>query len=136
MQFSLYAFIFLLSCTSTSEESTKDDAAVVIVPADSTKENRPLAELGPDEQSAFDAFDVLQTSSDEPNRLFSTFANQDQVYYPPDTIITISQEEFRAAVQDFVGQNYSLLSREERDNLAKKSALAEDVYAIRISLFE
>ncbi|NVK03876.1 MAG: hypothetical protein HWD92_03590 [Flavobacteriia bacterium] len=132
--FSLFAFALLLSCTSTPEESTTEDAAIVIVPADSTKEERPLAELAPEQQSAFDALNVLQTSSDEPNRLFSTFANQEQVCYPPDTIITISQEEFRAAMQDFVNQNYSQLSREERDDLAMKSALAADLYAVSLCL--
>lgn len=132
--FSLFASALLLSCTSTSEESSADDAAIEILPGDSNKEDQPLPELAPAQQSALDALDTLQTTSDDMGRLFSTFANQEQTCYPPDTIFTLSQSEFHKAIEQFINENYTLITPEKRVELALRVAQAEKEYTVSLCL--
>lgn len=132
--FLLFASALLLSCTSTPEESSSDDATIEILPGDSNKEDQPLAELTPAQQSALDALDTLQTTSDDMGRLFSTFANLEQSCYPPDTILTISQSEFRRAMELFVDEHYTYLTPEKRTELAYRVAQVEEEYSVSLCL--
>ena len=53
--------------------------------------NKPVSELTQEQQSAFDALNKLQTSTDEMSRIYSTFPNIEQPCYPADTRDEISQ---------------------------------------------
>lgn len=92
------------------------------------------SELTPEQHSAFDALNRLQVSTDEKNRLYSTFAGIDQPCYPPDTSLTISQTELLTAMKHFVTSNCKNLTVEERDELAVASVLAQEEYTVLLCL--
>lgn len=91
-------------------------------------------ELTPEQESAFDALNSLQVSTDEKNRLYSTFAGIDQPCYPPDTSLTISQSAFLMAMKEFVTKNCKNLSVEEREELAAAAVLAQEAYTVALCL--
>lgn len=91
-------------------------------------------ELTPAQQSAFDALNTLQVSTDEMNRLYSTFAGIVQPCNPPDTSLTISQSELLIAMKQFVAHNCKNLTIEERDELAATSVLAQEEYTLSLCL--
>jgi len=89
-----------------------------------------LEDLTSEQQSAFNALNTLQRSTDEQNRLYSTFANIDQDCYPPDTTLTITQSQLLTAMMQFVKANCKKLNFEERDKLAASAVLAQKEYTI------
>jgi hypothetical protein len=93
-----------------------------------------LPELTQEQQAAFDALNTLQVSTDEMNRLYSTFAGAVQPCYPPDTSFTISQIELLIAMKQFTSRNCENLSLQERDELAVKSVLAQEKYTVSLCL--
>ncbi len=98
-------------------------------------ENLPTtSELTPEQQSAFDALNRLQVSTDQMNRLYSTFAGIDQLCYPPDTSLAISQSELLMAMKQFVASNCKNITVAERDELAATSVLAQEEYTVSLCL--
>ncbi len=103
-------------------------------PTNISEKESSLSELTPEQQSAFDALNTLQVSTDEMNRLYSTFAGIVQPCYPPDTNLTISQAELLIAMKQFVASNCTDLTIEERNELAATSVLAQEKYTVSLCL--
>lgn len=99
-----------------------------------SKNNSADSNLTSEQLSALNALNSLQVSTDEKNRLYSTFAGLDQPCYPPDTSLTITQSELLSALRIFVTNNCKNLTKEERDKLAVKSVLAQGEYTISLCL--
>lgn len=87
-----------------------------------------------EQQSAFEALNTLQVSTDKRNRLYSTFAGIDQPCYPPDTSFVISQSELLFAIKAFVETNCKNLSIKERNQLTKRAVLAQKDYTLSLCL--
>lgn len=122
--------LLLFSCTSTDESTEQVQRSTDSQPTHTAI----LPELTLEQQSAFDALNTLQVSTDEKNRLYSTFAGIDQPCYPPDTSLTISQTELLMAMQQFVTNNCKNLTVEVRDVLAATSVLAQKEYTVSLCL--
>ena len=88
------------------------------------------SELTPEQQAAFDALNQLQLSTDQMNRLYSTFPNTNQPCYPADTSFEISQSEFLISMERFIGKHCQNLSPEIQAQLAKSSVLAQKNYRV------
>jgi len=97
---------------------------------DSTANNNTVSELTLEQESAFDALNTLQVSTDEKNRLYSTFADIVQPCYPPDTSFVITRSELLIAMMQFVKENCTSLNIEERDKLIKTAVLAQKEYTV------
>ncbi len=97
---------------------------------ESTTYHTPVPELSQEQQSAFDALNTLQTSTDQMNRLYSTFANIDQPFYPVDTSFTITQSELLTFMKQFVSKHCQNVSEDVQDELAKASVLAQEEYTV------
>ncbi|GAB5557784.1 MAG: hypothetical protein SchgKO_19970 [Schleiferiaceae bacterium] len=123
--------VFLLNACSQSNTRSEQEEA-------DTQSNyipqnlETTTELTPVQESAFDALNTLQVSTDEMNRLYSTFAGIDQPCYPPDTTLTISQSELLEAMKQFVTSHCKYLESENRDELASTSVLAQQEYTLSI----
>jgi len=115
----------LFSCTFTQEGEEKKQELT-----DLTDNNNTVSELNSEQEAAFDALNTLQVSTDEMNRLYSTFANIAQPCYPPDTSFVITQSELEVAMKQFVEQHCTNLSAEERDKLHKTAVLAQKEYKV------
>lgn len=99
-------------------------------PPDLTQDSEPVSELRPEQESAFEALNTLQVSTDEMNRLYSTFAGAAQLCYRPDTSIILSQGALLTAMKEFVTRNCQNLPLAERDTLAATSVLAQEEYTV------
>jgi hypothetical protein len=88
------------------------------------------------QESAFEALNTLQVSTDNRNQLYSTFAGINQSCYPPDTSLTISQEELLEAMEQFVTIHCTGLSPVERNKLASASVRAQEEYTVHLCLKE
>ena len=89
-----------------------------------------LSELTQEQQSAFDALNELQTSTDEMNRIYSTFPNIKQPCYPADTSFEISQSELLTCMEKFISRHCQNLPQEDQMRLAKSSVLAQEKYTV------
>lgn len=69
----LSMFLIIGAIVSCAHDSDKQEA----LRSESTTYDNPVSELTQEQQSAFDALDTLQTSTDEMNRLYSTLVNKD-----------------------------------------------------------
>jgi hypothetical protein len=114
-----------LSCT-TAQEGTDQKLELT----DSTFYNNTVSELTPEQQSAFDALNTLQVSTDEKNRLYSTFADIVQPCYPADTSFVISQSELLIVMKQIISKNCKNLTVEKQNELAATSVLAQEEYKI------
>ena len=117
---------FLMLSCSTAQENLDEKQGRTDFPTP----NSNIQELTKEQQSAFDALNTLQTSTDEMNRLYSTFANINQPCYPADTSFTISRSELLTAMKQFVTKHCTNLSFEERDKLAATAVLAQEKYIV------
>lgn len=120
----LYFLCLTFSCTDTQEGKEQKQEIF-----DATY-NKFVLEITPEQQSAFDALNILQVNTDVMNRLYSTFANLVQPCYPPDTSILISQSELLVAMKHFVKENCRNLDIERRQKLAKNAVLAQKEYTV------
>ena len=84
------------------------------------------------EQAALDAFNTLQISTDERNRLYSTFPGIEHACYPPDTIFTLSQSQFTTAMNKFVRTYCKNLPLPQQDMLISTCVLAQENYTISL----
>ena len=119
------------SCSPAQERT--DKKLPLSNPGDQIKR---VSELTSAQQSAFDALNSLQTSTDQMNRLYSTFANLEQPCYPADTSFMISQSELLIVLKQFISNNCTKLTVEEQNELAETSVLAQEEYKILHSKLE
>lgn len=132
MKMLLMLFILLSmlnACSQSSGKLEKESPSTNI-----TQNMTTISELTPEQESALDALNTLQVSTDEMNRLYSTFAGVVHPCYPPDTTLTISQAELLIAMKQFVTSNCKRLTVEERDELAATSVLAQEEYSVSLCL--
>ena len=122
--------LLLSSCTPTDEKINQGQQSTHSPPPYSTTYADSLLELTPEQQSSFDALNTLQVSTDEKNKLYSTFAGIPQPCYPPDTSFTISRSEFLTALEQFMTIHCTNLTIEERNELAATAALAQEEYIV------
>jgi hypothetical protein len=122
------------ACSQHNDRLDKEKRMTYSQPTNIAQNMETTSELTPEQQSAFDALNTLQVSTDEMNRLYSTFAGIVQPCYPPDTSLTISQTELLIAMKQFVISNCKNLTIERRDKLASASVLAQEEYTVSLCL--
>ena len=133
--FMLLMLTFLLNaCSQSNKRSDQEQQTTYSQPTNIATNLETISEITPEQQSAFDALNTLQVSTDEMNRLYSTFAGIVQPCYPPDTSLTISQSELLIAMKQFVTSNCRNLTVEERNELATTSVLAQKEYTVSLCL--
>jgi hypothetical protein len=133
--FMLSMLSFLLNaCSQSNKRLDKKQQTTYAKPTDSATNLETISGLTPEQQSAFDALNTLQVSTNEMNRLYSTFAGIVQPCYPPDTSMTISQSELLVAMKQFVTNNCRNLTVEERIELTTTSVLAQEEYTVSLCL--
>ena len=120
-------FIPCLTTSCTSSQGRTEEKREL---TDSNSYNTPVSELTQEQQSAFDALNKLQTSTDEMNRLYSTFANIDQPCYPADTSFEVLQSELLFVMQQFIAKHCKNLTPKIQNQLAKSSVLAQNEYTV------
>ncbi len=98
--------------------------------------NQATSVLSNEQQAAFDALNTIQTSTDEMNRLYSSFAGAAQSCNIPDTIMIMKQNEFQEAMLQFIQYNCKRLSAKDQRALALNAAKAQDEYTIRVCFDE
>ena len=89
-----------------------------------------LEALTTTQAAAFEALNALQISMDEEELLYSSFAGAAQACVPPDSIFTISQQQFHAALLEFTSLHCHVLQPSERDSLALQSSMAAEQYTV------
>lgn len=124
----------LNGCSLHNDRWEREKHIAYSQPTNIAQNMETVSELTPEQQSAFEALNTLQVSTDEMNRLYSTFAGIVQPCYPPDTSLTISQAKLLIAMKQFVTTNCKNLTVEERDKLASASVLAQEEYTILLCL--
>ena len=122
--------LLFLSCTMISCTIAQEGNEQKRELTDSTSDNNRVTELSQEQQAAFAALNTLQTSTDERNRLYSTFANVDQPFYPADTSFEISQSELLVFLEQFISKHCQDLAPEVQSELAKSAVLAQDKYKV------
>lgn len=118
--------IILFSCSATQENKSQKQEKINLPTTyvDSIPESTPV------QQKAFDALNTLQTSTDDKNHLYSTFANINQPCYPADTSIVITQAQFLTYMKQFVSKYCQNLSKDMQYELAKSAVLAQEEYTV------
>lgn len=124
----------LNACSQPNASMEKENHIAYHQPTNIAQNMETISELTPEQQSAFDALNTLQVSTDEMNRLYSTFPGSVQSCYPPDTSLIISQAELLIAMKQFVTSNCKNLAVDERDELAATSILAQEEYTVLLCL--
>ena len=119
----------ILSCSAPTKKTTPDKNSAVSTSSYSDS-------LTFEQEAAFDALNTLQVSTDQMNRIYSTFPNINQPCYPPDTSFLISQSELLEAMERFVSIHCTNLTSKRRNQLAKTSALAQESYTVNLCLSE
>ena len=120
----------MYSCTPTDEKIDQEQQSSNSSNSFTIPYTESLLELTSEQQSAFDALNTLQVSTDEKNKLYSTFSGISQPCYPPDTSFTISRSDLLTAMKYFVTKHCTYLSFEERDKLAETAVLAQEEYIV------
>ena|GEM_PF-1013526 len=127
----LVATPFLLtSCTQTNQETDLKQQSDYPLPTYFSTYTDTLLELTPEQQSAFDALNTLQVSTDEKDQFYSTFAGFTQPCYPPDTSLTISRSKLLTAMEQFVTRHCTNLTMKERSELIATAVLAQEEYMV------
>lgn len=127
--------IILCTCILLAQTCSRPDKTWLQasnLSSNTTKEVQTESALTKEQESAFDALNTLQVSTDERNRLYSTFSGIAQPCLQPDTSFTISQKQFLQVMEQFIAQQCNSLSMEEKAALAKKSVLAQEEYTVTI----
>ena len=118
----------IFSCTA-AQEGTDQKQELTDFPA-SYPNSDTVSELTQEQQSAFDALNTLQVSTDEKNRIYSTFADIFQPCYPADTSFVISQSELLIIMKQFISKYCKNLAVEKQNELAATAVLAQEEYKI------
>ena len=117
--------LLLYSCSSNkAEKQNIETLPPLSVP------NKFRLKLTEEQQDAFNDLDKLQLSSDSRSRLYSTFPNIEQPFYPADSTFTISQKQFSAAMKIFVSRYWKALPKEEQLRLSESSVKAQKEYKV------
>lgn len=130
----LLFFGALLACTSSPQQSSIELPELDSLPAKYITTHDSLPKITEEQEVALEALNTLQVSTDERNRLYSTFQWAALPCHTPDTIIMISQSEFLHAMNTFVDVNCSALPLEQRQELASQSVRAQENYQVAICL--
>lgn len=132
----LILFVISFLSTSCSRNNTSDQKSLTpyTLTTPSATDSDTLKELTPEQQSAFDALNTLQVSTNEMNRFYSTVAGIVQSCYPPDTVLTITQAELLTSMKQFVSSNCSKLTAEMRNEIANVAVLAQEEYTLYLCL--
>ena len=117
----------ILSCGTVQNEVPKEEFSYLPLLQSNTD---TVIEFTEEMQSASEALNILQTSSDEKNRLYSTFPNIFHPCYPPDSAFTISRAELLSAMKQFVTKHYTNLPVDEREKLAETAVLGQEEYIV------
>ncbi|MEO0338931.1 MAG: hypothetical protein AAF242_06930 [Bacteroidota bacterium] len=104
--------------------------SISCTPYPNGNEGDALSALTTEQQAAFDALNTLQTSTDERNRLYSSFPNADLPCYPSDTSFEVSQSELLAYMESFISKHCQNLSPESQRQLAQAAVLAQKKYTL------
>ena len=115
----------ILSCTSSVESKAKKKELYSL-----SYFQPAVGELSDDQQSAFSALNKLQVSTDEKNRLYSTFSNIEHACYPADTSFIISREEWLPIMQSFIAEHCKSMDAATQAQLANASVLAQEEYTV------
>lgn len=116
----------MLSC-STEQENVDEEFSYLPLLQSNTD---TIIEFTEEMEAASEALNTLQTSSDEKNRLYSTFPNIFHPCYPPDSAFTISRAELLYAMKQFVTKHYTNLPIDEREKLAETAVLGQEEYIV------
>lgn len=133
-------FIFLiillsLSACNSNPNKPKTDLPFKQAPETSAKPNfNTPVELSPEQDSALEALNRLQTSSLEPNRIYSTFPGIHHDCYPADTSFTISQAELLKALLEFTQLHYQEREAPFPSRLAALAVKAQSEYQVLVCL--
>jgi len=122
---SILTICLFISCSTSPKKQQANKA---------TNLNSPSDTLTLKQESTFDALNTLQMSTDERNRIFSTFPNITQPCYPPDTSFIISQSDLLVAMKEFLRIHCKDLTTEKRNELAETSVLAQDQYSLNFCI--
>ncbi len=118
--------ILITSCSSAQEKRNDKPTNSVI-----QESNIDIVKkLKNQQESAFDALNTIQTSTDEKNRLYSTYANSAQPCNPADTSFVITQTELLVYMKQFVSKHCQNLNKKRRNELAEASVLAQSEYTV------
>lgn len=113
----------ILSCSASSKKSGPNKN--ISASSNSIPDTLTLIQ-----KSAFDALNTLQVSTDEMNRIYSTFPNINQPCYPPDTSFNIPQSKLLEAMNEFLLIYGTNLTDERRTELAAISVQAQNNYIV------
>ena len=127
----LLSAVLIISCSSPQDHANKSDLpnSPYRLPLINKEE---LPAISPEQQTAFDAQNTIQTSTDAKNVFYGTFPATQHQFYPADTSLSITQTQLQAALQRFVNDNCSQFSQPMRDSLAATAALAQDDYTLML----
>lgn len=116
----------LFSCSERQEDMSQKQEKIYFP----TTYVDSITELTPVQQEAFNALNALQTSTDEKNRLYSTFANVNHPFYPADTSFSITPSELLTFMKKFVSKYCQNISKDMQDSLVKSSVLTQVEYTV------
>lgn len=126
---SLYLF-FLISLISSSciftEKRTDPDKEQ----KKSLAPDNYVEELSKEQEDSFNAWNTLQTNTDQRNRLYSTFAGIEHSCYPADTSFQISQSELLSYLEKFLAKHCHRLTKEYKHQLVTQAVLAQKNYMV------
>lgn len=118
--------VCLISCEPSIEKNRRNESENKI-----NIQAEVQTELTIDQESAFDALNMIQISTKEKNRFYSTFPGIEHSCSPEDTTIHISQSDLKSAIVQYLRENGKYLSIEKQEDLSSKAVLAQEEYQIR-----
>ncbi|MCH2214788.1 MAG: hypothetical protein MK086_06415 [Flavobacteriales bacterium] len=130
----LKSFILYSLFSCSSPNSSIERETVISNPTSKNEKQQTSSEPSPQQESAFDALNKLQFSTNEQNRLYSTFPGSAPLCFDKDTTVTISQSEFQKVLVGFTLNNCDILMASESEELASQAALAQEEYSLTICL--
>lgn len=130
--FAIIVLMLSVSCAHISDNERRHQERGA--QAENNNETKAQEGLTPDQQMALDALNQLQLGTDEKNRLYSTFPGIDHSCFPPDTSLTLTQEEFLVVMKHFVLTFCQQMDSLEREELAENAALAQEQYLVSLCL--
>ncbi len=128
----LLLFIYLSACQSNSGRQAGQGISEKNAGAPLAFARDTIPNLTCEQEAALEALNTLQVNMEEVDRLYSTFPDLDQPFYPPDTVIVLSQSEFLMALEHFLRQNGRFISEGDKQKLARTAALAQEEYRVLI----
>lgn len=122
----IFSALILGSCSPREQTEYSHRRDVDYIP----EYNDSITDLSAEQEAAFDALNTLQTNTDVMRRLYSTFPGIQQPFYPPDTMIVISQKDFLRAMQEFANKYCTKLPLQRRNELVTASVRSQAEYNV------